>query len=60
LDLRFWISDCFNSGRAAYCLLPTAVFGISDAAEVMRFFQSEFFDASQKYDELSALASCWL
>ena len=22
---RFWISDCFHPGRAAYCLLPTAL-----------------------------------
>jgi hypothetical protein len=67
LDLRFWISDCPYPGRtaycrlpAAYCLLPSALFGILGAAEVMRVFQSEFFDASQKYDELSALATCWL
>jgi hypothetical protein len=64
---RLWISDCLYPGRTAhcrlltaYCLLPTALFGILGAAEVMRVFQSEFFDASQKYDELSALASCWL
>ena len=64
---RLWISDCPYPGHTAhcrlltaYCLLPTALFGILGAAEVMRVFQSEFFDASQKYDELSALASCWL
>jgi hypothetical protein len=35
-----------------HCLLLTVYspFGISDAAEVMRVFQSEFFDANQKYD----------
>ena len=54
---KFSISDRHAQGRATYCLLP---FGILGAAEVMRVFQSEFFDASQKYDELSALASCWL
>jgi hypothetical protein len=54
---RFWISDCSYPGRTAYCrlataycLLPTALFGILGAAEVMRVFQSEFFDASQKLD----------
>jgi hypothetical protein len=47
---------------AAYRLLltPYCLFGILGAAEVMRVFQPAFFDASQKHDELSALASCWL
>jgi hypothetical protein len=55
LDFRFRIASTRDVPPTAYC-----PFGILGAAEVMRVFQSEFFDASQKYDELSALASCWL